>query len=188
MAVADVVLSGQSSLVSNTPSIVCSKHSRVKAFELHIRWKVYRFVGSVMQHSLLTWTEAAGHDKSHVCPEAADNMNGRPTYGLQSINSLGQPTALQGYEADRWTGTVHEGAAACALQLGPQHMLHQLPGRHSKLQKAMRSHMQLIALPAVKHLCENTCALILICAEETGLASITSISLLHNGTVQMCDS
>ncbi len=85
-------------------------------------------------------------------------MHSRPRCRVQSTNS-GQPTALQGYEADRWIGTVHEGAAVCALQLAPQRMLHRLPGRHSKLQKAVRSHMQLIALPAVRHPCENACAL-----------------------------
>ncbi len=38
-------------------------------------------------------------------------------------------------------------------------MLHRLPGRHSALQKAVRSHVQLIALPAVRHPCENACTL-----------------------------
>ncbi len=88
-------------------------------------------------------------------------MHSRPRNRVQSTNS-GQPTALQGYEADQWIDTVHEGAAVCALQLGPLRMLHQSPGRHSKLQKAVCSHMQLIALPAVRHPCENTCALLLM--------------------------
>ena len=37
MAVADDVLSAHSSLVSNAPSIVCRRHSQMKAFELHVQ-------------------------------------------------------------------------------------------------------------------------------------------------------